>query len=149
MEMLRDFLHKPSLSVVHETVNRFDVEIIDGIDILRFEVISPDSFMWRLQIDDNIYYLYAEDYVPGLGYISSVFSRYIENNEWSFVKPRKAIDFEDATPVLSARVYEKSDDSDDMMQYTVDSGYDFVFLAKSGEDADRALFSKSAPRGFE
>jgi hypothetical protein len=49
--------------------------------------------------------------------------------------------FDDAGPVKSAMVYAKPDKRADMMEYAVDSGYDFVFLCKSDEEADDAYFN--------
>jgi hypothetical protein len=146
--MLRQFAYPATDDIVRQTLERFDIELPDYFAIVRFEVISPDSFMWRLQIGDGLYYLYAEDYVPGLEHIRSVFNEYLENGGWSFVEPRKTIVFEDASPVQTAVTYQPPDDSDEMMRYAVDSGYDFVFLARSKENSDDAQFSAHAPRGF-
>ncbi len=66
----------------------------------------------------------------------------------SDVSPSKTILFESASPVKRASVYQKPKDAVNMMKYAVDSGYDFVFLIKSQEDADDSQFSDHAPRGF-
>ena len=146
--MLRDFEYYPSEYDIREILDRFDIELPEYISLLRFEVITPDSFMWRLLIGDNVYYLYAEDYVPGLDHIKTTFDTYLEDSGREFVKPKSTIKFEDASPVTGATAYRKPSDADEMMQYTVDSGHDFVFLARSNEDTDNAQFSDSAPRGF-
>ena len=146
--MLRDFEYHSNEINVRDTLSRFNIELSEYIALVRFEVITPDSFMWRLLIGDSVYYLYAEDYVPGLGYVTSVFNKYLENDKWELVKPKSTIKFGDATPVQGATSYQEPDDSDEMMQYAVDSGHDFVFLARSSEDAGSAQFSDSAPRGF-
>lgn len=148
MNMLRSFVYQPSLDVVLETLGRFDLTLPEYIAMVRFEVISPDSFMWRLLIGNDVYYLYAEDYIPGLDYVRLVFGQYIEDDEWSFVKPKTIIEFDDSTSVRSAITYQKPEDSDEMMQYAVNSGHDLVFLARSSEDSDDAQFSNLAPRGF-
>ncbi len=135
-------------NIIPDILGRFNIELPEYIALIRFEVITPDSFMWRLLISEHIYYLYAEDYVPSLSHIKSLFDQYIENTEWSFVKPRKVIHFEDASPVKGATTYAPPDASDNMMRYALDSGYDFVFLARSSEDATNAFFSDTAPRGF-
>jgi hypothetical protein len=146
--MLRDFEYHPHKDLIPGILGRFNIELSGIIALVRFEVITPDSFMWRLLIGDSVYYLYAEDYVPSLSHVKSIFNQYIENDGWSFVKPRAVIQFDDATPVKDATTYNKPDDSDDIMQYAVDSGYDLVFLVRSNENADNAQFSDSAPRGF-
>lgn len=146
--MLRDFEYQPNASQIREILVRFNLDLPEHIALVRFEVITPDSLMWRLLIGNNIYYLYAEDYVPSLTHVKTVFDQYIESHEWDFIEPRVTTTFTDAGPVKSATTYQEPDDSDDIMQYAVDSGYDFVFLARSNEDADNAQFSDWAPRGF-
>jgi hypothetical protein len=146
--MLRDFEYLRHSVNIRELLGRFDIDLPEHIALVRFEVITPDSFMWRILIGKGVYYLYAEDYVPGIDHIKSVFNKYLENDKWELVKPKSTIKFEDATPVKGATTYQEPDDSDDMMRYAIDSGYDFVFLAHSSEDADNAQFSDFAPRGF-
>jgi hypothetical protein len=146
--MLRDFEYRPHSIDIRELLGYFNVDLPEHIALVRFEVITPDSFMWRILIGEGVYYLYAEDYVPGIDHIKSVFNKYLENDRWKLVKPKSTIKFKDATPVKGATTYQEPDDSDEMMQYAIDSGHDFVFLAQSSEDADNAQFSFSAPRGF-
>ncbi len=97
---------------------------------------------------DGVYYLYAEDYVPGLNHIKLVFDNYLESNDWNLIEPKEIIKFSDAEPVKNASTYTEPEDSGQIMRYAVDSGHDFVFLARSNENANNALFSDSAPRGF-
>jgi hypothetical protein len=147
-KMLRDFEYRPTSDQIRDTLSRFDLELPEYVALVRFEVITPDSFMWRFLIGNSIYYLYAEDYVPGLEHVKSVINKYLENDKWEFVKPKSTIKFEEATPVKGATTYEEPDNSEEMMKYAIDSGRDFVFLARSTEDANNAQFSDSAPRGF-
>lgn len=149
--MIRDFEYSPKTSQIVDILQRFGLDLANEnfpFALLRFEVITPDSFMWRLLINNDIYYLYAEDYVSGLDHIKSVFKSYLESDKWDFVTPDKTIAFGSASPVKSAAVYQEPEDTEEMMKYTVDSGHDFVFLIKSQEDADGAQFSDHAPRGF-
>lgn len=146
--MLRDFEYRSNEVNIRNILGRFNIELSEYIALLRFEVITPDSFMWRLLIGDSVYYLYAEDYVPGLGHVKAVFDKYLENDTWELMRAKSTVNFEDSPPVKGATTYKEPDDSDEMMQYAVDSGHDFVFLARSSENADNAQFSDSAPRGF-
>lgn len=146
--MLRSFAYSPDKKHILEILSRFEIELPEHIALVRFEVITPDSFMWRMLIGSNVYYLYAEDYVPGLKHIKVIFNRYLEKDDWSFVNPKTIIEFENSTPVKGASTYKKAEDADEMMKYAIDSGHDFVFLVRSSEDADDAQFSESAPRGF-
>ena len=149
--MIRDFQYNPDAKLIIETLQKFGFNLAHEkypFSLLRFDVISPDSFMWRILIGEGVYYLYAEDYVSGLDYIKRTFQQYLEASDWEFVRPLKTVAFEDAGPVTRANVYAKADDSDAMMEYAVDSGYDFVFLVKSSEKPEDAQFSKHSPRGF-
>lgn len=150
MKMLRDFVYSPNAQIVFDALKQFDFTLPKekgSVALTSFEVITPDSFMWRVNAG-NIYYLYAEDYVPGLEYISSVFQTYLKSKEWEFVPYRNPKKFEQSNPVLQADVYQGSDDADDMMKYAGESGYDFVFLVRSKEDPSWALFSDHAPQGY-
>ncbi|MBC7546464.1 hypothetical protein H7171_01830 [Candidatus Saccharibacteria bacterium] len=149
--MIRNFVYDPNVSYVAEVLTAFGFDAAHkqySLALLRFEVITPDSFMWRLLVNNAIYYLYAEDYVSGLAKIKNVFNSYLETTKWELVSPVKIIKFEEASPVKSAVTYAKPNDHASMMQYAADSGHDFVFLAKSSENADDAQFSDEAPRGF-
>lgn len=146
--MLRSFKYQPNLDIILEALGRFKIELPKHISVVRFEVITPDSFMWRILIGDGVYYLYAADYVPGLKHVQAIFNQYLEKDDWSFVAPKTVIKFEESTPVKGAATYKKADDADEMMNYAIDSGHDFVFLVRSSEDPDDAQFSESAPRGF-
>ncbi|MEI7522660.1 MAG: hypothetical protein WCJ86_04305 [Candidatus Saccharibacteria bacterium] len=149
--MIRDFKYNPKTTQIVEILQRFGFDVVNEkipFALLRFEVLTPVSFMWRLLVDGAVYYLYAEDYVPGLDHIKSVFESYTESDKWELVSPSKTILFESASPVKRASVYQKPKDAVNMMKYAVDSGYDFVFLIKSQEDADDSQFSDHAPRGF-
>jgi len=150
MKMLRDFVYSPNAQIALDTLKQFDFTLPKekgGVALTSFEVITPDSFIWRIYAGD-IYYLYAEDYVPGLGYISSVFERYLKSKEWEFVPIRNPRNFEQSSPVRQADVYNGPDDAEDMMEYAGESGYDFVFLVRSNEDPSWALFSDHAPQGY-
>lgn len=138
--MLRNFQYHPNEDIILEVLSRFEFEIPSRITLLKFGVITPDSFMWQFIIGDKIYYLYAEDYVSGLEYIRSVYGKYLGKHQWSFIAPKSAITFENSAPVKSATIYQKASDSDEMMQYAVDSGHDFVFLACSDKNPNTANF---------
>lgn len=149
--MIRDFVYNPKASQIVEILQQFGFELSNEefpFALLRFEILTPDSFMWRLLIDENIYYIYAEDYVSGLDYIKNVFDSYLEDHKWEFVIPSKAITFESASPVVGADIYQEPNDKAEMMKYAADSGHDFVFVIKSSENAGDAQFSDHASRGF-
>lgn len=141
--MLRDFQYNPATSQLTDVLERFSLDYNSGkssVDVLRFEVLSPDSFIWKLLLGNCVYYLYAEDYIPSLDYVENVIDDYTGSDKWGFVTPRKAIVFESASPVQVANVYQKPEEANQLMKYAVDSGYDFVFLVKTLENPDDAHF---------
>lgn len=150
MTMLRDFIHDPDR---YELIDAFDSFKVGGypasLQLLRFEVITPNSFMWRVLYDNHVFYLYAEDYIPDLQHVRLVFNTYIGKSKWDFVQCKMPQEFETSAPVISAETYMKPDGADEMMKYAHSSGHDFVFLARSHEDSSMAYDSESAPRGFE
>ena len=130
-----------------EVLKHFDVYYND-YDVLRFEVITPDSFMWRLLIDGTVYYLYAEDYIPSLEHVRQVFNSYLQTEHWEFVKASQPHEWDQAMPVTHATAYAEPADSGEIMKYAIESKYDFAFLAKSSENPADASFSDHAPGGY-
>lgn len=147
--MLRDFEYSPSSGQLRDVLSRFGIKPAKAsFALLKFEVLTPDSFMWRVFAGGCLYYLYAEDYIPDLDHVKKVFDGYLEGGKWDFVEPVETIKFETASPVTATTVYKEPEGAGEMMKYAVDSGFDFVFLAKSHEDAGFAQFSDHAPGGF-
>jgi hypothetical protein len=143
--MLRDFVYTLDPSLIERTLARFDIVIPEergAHALIEFQVLSPDSFIWRFLIDGAVYYMYAEDYVEGLEYVRGEISAYaIDEIELEFIKAKQQKEFEDTDPVKNATVYKPPEDYDKMKQFAVSSGYDFVFLCRSSEDASGALFN--------
>lgn len=117
--MLRDFEYNLASELI-DVLGQFGLNVAAEKPkpaLLKFEVITPDSFMWRLLINNSIYYMYAEDYIPSLDYVKQVFNAYLKSDKWGFINPNN---------------------SDGAADYAVKSGYDYVFLVKSAEDSDNA-----------
>lgn len=141
--MIRDFQYNPSYPQLAQILQEFNLDFHSAkspLNVLRFEVLSPDSFAWKLLLGSSIYYLYAEDYISGLEYLKRDLTDYIGSDKWDFVPPKQPIDFESSSPVKTADVYEKPEPGDDFVQYAVTSGHDFVFLVKTLENPDDAHF---------
>jgi len=153
MKKLRDFVISADKSLIHDVLDNFDLKTEDNENrknfaILKFEVISPDAFMWRILYGDKIYYLYAEDYIPGLDYVKKVFNKYTDSHDWKLVNVKEPIDFSKSSPVITSRIYTEPYRSEELMKFAIGSGFDFVFLCASNEDAEDARFSDKAPNGF-
>jgi hypothetical protein len=135
--MLRDYQYDQKVTHIEAVLARFNVDYdpkSTSLEVLDFEVVSPDSFMWKLRLDTKEYYLYAEDYIPGLNYIKEVFNNYLNVASWNFVVSKKTLSFEASSPVVHAEVYKEPEDSKQLMHYAVDSGHDFVFLVETIKD---------------
>lgn len=142
--MLRDFVYHPDSTLIQQVLDRFDLTLNKehGFALIEFQVLSPDSFVWRLLVNNAVYYLYAEDYIEGLEYVKDSIASYaVPNVKFDFVKAKQQESFDDASPVKNATVYEAPENPATMMQFAVSSGHDFVFLCKSDEAANRALFN--------
>ena len=68
--MLRDFMYSSNFHQICYILGQFDIPkpIKDNnvLTLLEFKVITPDSFLWRILIDNVVYYLYAEDFITSL-----------------------------------------------------------------------------------
>lgn len=144
--MLRDFPYTIDARPLRPVFDQFGIQApvnLDDVALLKFEVISPDSFLWKILIGTNIYYLYAEDYVESLEYVkTTIQSLTSDDSSFEFIKVKKPKNFEKAGPVKAAHVYRPPDDVDEFMKYAADAGMDFAFLAKSQEDSTEAFFAK-------
>ena len=143
--MLRDYIYTLDASLIERTLSRFNILISEEKHkhaLIEFQVLTPDSFIWRFLINGIIYYLYAEDYVQGLDDVRNKINSYaVEGADLEFIKANQQKQFDDAEPVKNSAVYQEPEDYDEIKQYAVDSGFDFVFLCKSSEDAGNALFN--------
>ena len=143
--MIRDFVYTLDPALIERVLSQFSIVVPNEkhtLALIEFQVITPDSFVWRFLIDGAVYYLYAEDYVQGLEDVRSKIGSYATKDAaLDFIKAKQQKEFDDTEPAKSAMVYKEPEDYDEMKHFTVDSGYDFVFLCKSSEDASRALFN--------
>lgn len=142
--MLRDYIHTLDRGLIKEVFSKFLIELPDGesgVTLIQFKVLSPDSFVWKFSIAKSIYYLYAEDFVSGIEDIRLKLS-YVapESSKFDFVLVKDPNKFEESSPVKASTIYAKPEDSAKMMEYAVESGHDFVFLARSDEDVNDAFF---------
>ena len=146
--MLRDYVYTLDASLIERALSRFDILMPDEKHkraLIEFQILTPDSFIWRFLIDGAVYYLYAEDYVEGLDDVRNKISLYaVKNADLKFIKARQHKQFDNTEPVKNSAVYQEPEDYNEMKLYTIDSGFDFVFLCKSSEDASNALFNNWA-----
>jgi hypothetical protein len=152
--MLRDFgaAKSTEMEKIKHVLLEFDLPEAtryNDYGLVRYEVISPDSFMWRITNGSHVYYLYAQDYISGLNQVKHMFSSYLKSTKWELIPVKEPRQFTESAPVLGAVTYQQPEDAMEMMKYAADSGVDFVFLARSAEKSENALFSDESPRGFQ
>lgn len=105
---------------------RFELGDAKLVDVKSFQMLTPDSFIWKLRFSDGMYYLYAEDYAPDLAHVSQQIADYTGGQTGHFVETNDQKEFE--------HLRAKPKDYDmNMIKYAVDSGFDLVFLYKIDE----------------
>lgn len=141
--MLRHFSQQPSLDLLKDVLTQFDNPVPKKqITLVEFQILSPDSFRWRLLLDGVVYYLYAEDHVVSLKDVHKKISSWFASTvKIDFIRTKQQENFANTPPFNSAAIYEEPSDYDQMRFYAASSGYDFVFLCKSDEDPSSALFN--------
>lgn len=116
---------------IKQVLERFQIGDTKFVDVTLYEALTPDSFIWRLQLTDGVYYLYAEDYVPSLVHVKQEIERVAGTQTGTFVAVKTSKEFADLQPVQVATTYRKPEVYDkEMKQFAADSGFDLVFLYK-------------------
>ncbi len=109
--------------------------ITTKINLIKYERLSPDSFIWFFSTDDGMYCLYSEDYVPSLKQVEDTIKAnlpvFYPFDEYKLVEVKQKTKWKDSSPVQSATIYTEPTYSENFMKYAATSGVDFVFLARS------------------
>ncbi len=104
------------------------------ISLLKYEALTPDSFIWIINTESGRYCLYAEDYVPSIEHVMMQMednrSQWNEHDTYELLPVVKRQDWHTSSPVASASTYEPPEQPEEFMKYAATSGFDFVFLAK-------------------
>lgn len=131
--MLRDYIHTENWRLLDQALEMF-IELPPRLSLVGEQVLSPDSFLWKIFDGETVYYLYAEDYVPSLEHVKEeVQSFWPDKLELKFMPLKNAVALEDSTPFRSAQTYRPPEKEYEFMKYAGQSGFDFIFLLKSDE----------------
>src|SRR5690606_36484322 len=107
--MIRDFMLVDGTSPLKQLLTRFKLNLPEqtgSVTLLEFKVLTPDSFLWRLLIGKTVYYLYAEDFVEGVGDVRHKLAYLTKGSaDLELIEVRKREEFEDAEPVKTATLY--------------------------------------------
>ena len=120
-------------------LKQFGVEAQD-LSLVKYEALSPDSFIWffnaTTESGRKSYCLYAEDYIPGLDHVTEAIHqncpKWDEEAAYNLLKVTQKENWAESSPVKSASTYKAPEKQDEFMEYAASSGYDFVFLARTG-----------------
>lgn len=133
MKTLRDWDGDSNELILH-FLKQFTIEA-DKMTLLKYEVLTPDSFIWIFSLANNeIYCLYAEDYIPSVKHVKE--RMYAERIGWNSMNKYELLPvshaqaWNEASPVTAATTYQSPERPEDIMKYAATSGFDFVFLAK-------------------
>ena|SRR5687768_5565146 len=143
--MLRDFSRQPRRELIDSILIQFDIPLPpkERITLIEFQILSPDSFRWRLLIDRAVYYLYAEDHIHSFEEVQDkVSSWFVAGTKLDFIKAKQQKEFVDTEPLKNTAVYKEPEDYDRLKHFAVTSGYDFVFLCRSDEDSSSVYFNE-------
>lgn len=129
--MLRDYEHTENWRLLDRALEQF-IDLPERLSLAGFIALSPDSFLWQIFDGDTTYYLYAEDYVPGLKHVTENIQDFYQSKiGLEFIPVKHPVAFEDSTPNRSAMTYKPPQDEYQFAKFAAQSGYDFVFLLKA------------------
>ena len=131
--MLRDYERTQNWRLLDTALEMF-IELPSRLSLIGYQELSPDSFLWKIYDGQNIYYLYAEDYVPSLYHVRKEIQAFWPDKlNLEFIPVLHNVAFEDSSPNKTADIYKAPEKEYEFMKYAGQSGYDFVFLLKSDE----------------
>ncbi len=98
-------------------LEKFELGDSKFVDVKSFNMLTPDSFLWRLRMIDLTYYLYAGDYFPNLQHVRKIILAETDATEGEFVKVKT--------------VERTNEFTGEFLEYVISDEYDKVALFKS------------------
>lgn len=121
------------------TLKRYRIDV-ENISIIKYEALTPDSFVWYFTANNELYCLYAEDYIPSVGHVIDAMHGHLpawyEDVHLELIEPEQQVIWGKSSPVASAAVYKRPEDYKEVEKYATTSDLDFVFLGKSKSKLD-------------
>lgn len=125
--MLRDNFYRNY--EVTDVLNQFvGVEGISYAVIKMSRMLTPDSFIWKIEIGKERYYLYAEEYSQSLTTVRHAVEEVAGQGSGEFLKVREAKELEDTPMYKSPRTHVPIDTFESIQPYVTSSGFDLVYL---------------------
>lgn len=125
--MLRDNFYRNHQ--VAEVLTRFkDIEGVAYAVVKMSRLLTPGSFIWKIEIGKERYYLYAEEYSESLTSVRQAIEEVAGEATGDFVEviaPKML----DETPMYrSSRTHVSTEAFASLQPYVASSGFDFVYL---------------------
>ncbi|MGC1177001.1 MAG: hypothetical protein WA843_02925 [Candidatus Saccharimonadales bacterium] len=132
MKTLREW-DGDSNELVLSFLRQFNVKA-EKISLLKYEALTPDSFIWIFNTGSGRYCLYTEDYVPSIDHVKKQMdekrSEWNPDDKYELLRVSHDQEWDKTRPVTAATTYRPPEKPEEFMQYAATSGFDFVFLAK-------------------
>lgn len=125
--MLRDNFYRNY--EVSDVLQQFDgVEGISYAVIKMSRLLTPDSFIWKIEIGKERYYLYAEEYSQSLTTVRHAIEEVAGAGAGEFMPVRDQKDLEDTPMYRSPRTHVPTETFESIQPYVTSSGFDLVYL---------------------
>lgn len=110
--MLRDMYVQGS-EELKKVFSSFKTAGVQLIDVWLYEMLTPDSFLWKIRTSEGFYYLYGEDYVSNIETVTKIIEEKI-GKRGHFIEAQEKATISDIN----------------LTKYVVESGHDKVLLYK-------------------
>lgn len=153
--MIRDYFYKDlhfSEAQFKEILSYFGLKDISNFKIIKSQDLTPDSFAWKIVVNNDEYVLYAEDYISSVQYTEQRIVEFIDGQNGFFVPWVRLRDSTDKLSLIDAQNIQNPPDNEWINALSVTSGYDSVFLyklIKPNVDMDYELLCLAILRAFK
>lgn len=138
MRMLQTW-NGESNDLIYSFLKKFGIDS-KKISLIKYEGLTPDSFIWFFSIEHKRYCLYAEDYIPSLKHVKQAMAanlpRWSSSDVFELIEVLEQEKWDESTPVKAATIYRPPDSIEEVMKYATTSGHDFVFLGVNKHKED-------------
>lgn len=125
--MLRDNFYRNDQ--VTDILRQFKgVQGISYAMIKMSRMLTPDSFIWKIEIGKERYYLYAEEYSQSLTTVRHAIEEVAGMGTGEFVEVADQTKLEDTPMYRSPRTHVPTETFESIQPYVTSSGFDLVYL---------------------
>lgn len=125
--MLRDNFYRNY--EVNEVLQQFDnIQGISYAMVKMARMLTPDSFIWKIEIGKERYYLYAEEYSQSLTTVRHAIEEVAGAGTGDFIEVKEQKNLEDTPMYQSPRTHVPTETFESIQPYVTSSGFDLVYL---------------------